>query len=116
MQRTEDDGVIISCDFCGTDWDQVKPMVEGHKGSVLCLACLATALDHCAVEADAFKCTLCVREPLPADLPRWRHAAPDRSALGLNVDAVACEECLHQAAWAFSRDKEIDFTWKNPSR
>ena len=115
MQKHESDGVVISCDFCGSDWDQIKPMVEGHRGSVLCLSCLAAALDHSAPAPDEFKCTLCRREPLPADLPRWFHPTPDPAQPGLNPDACACQDCLHQAARAFTRDKDTDFTWTQPN-
>ena len=43
MQREEDGGIVISCDFCGTDWDEVVPMIEGHRGSVICLSCVEKA-------------------------------------------------------------------------
>ncbi len=40
MQRDEDGGVVISCDYCGRDWhpyqpDPDNPMIEGHRGSVI---------------------------------------------------------------------------------
>ena len=105
MQRTVDGGVIISCDFCGTDWDQIKPMVEGHRGSVICLVCLEIALADAQAGDSPFSCTLCLREELDATLPHWPHA--DR-------DAVICQDCIHQAARQFSKDKDIDWTWPRP--
>ena len=103
MQRTVDGGIIISCDFCGTDWDQVKPMVEGHRGSVICLECLKIALDEARAGNGEFSCTLCLREELDPTFPRWSHA---------NHDATICQDCIHQAARQFSKDKDIDWTWQ----
>jgi hypothetical protein len=102
MQRTEHGYVIIACDYCRTDWDQVKPMIEGHRGSVLCLHCLKTALADLHPRPGDFFCNLCVRSALPADLPRWTSPA---------TDAHLCRDCAHQAARAFSKDKEVDWTW-----
>ena len=45
MQRPEDGGIVISCDFTGIDWDERIPMIEGHQGSVLSLEALAMARD-----------------------------------------------------------------------
>ncbi len=104
MQRTEDGMVVISCDFCGSDWDEVKPMIEGHRGSVLCLNCLKTALVEMATGSQPYACTLCIREGLPPSLPRWQSP--------LRPQAVICEECIHQAAGAFNRDKDTDWSWQ----
>ncbi len=107
MQRTEPEGIVISCDFCGTDWDEVKPMIEGHHGSVLCLECLKRALVEAQAGEGKYRCTLCLRENIPADLPRWTGDRPE---------ATACQDCLYQAARAFSRDRDVDFTWTAPGR
>lgn len=114
MQRTEDGGIVISCDFCGTDWDEVKPMIEGHHGSVLCLACLQTALEQAgpgdggmAAEAQ-LACTMCLQEP-EQDKARW---APTPRLAGANPIALICTDCIHQAAGTFSKDPDID--WKRP--
>lgn len=104
MQRSEDGGIVISCDFCGTDWDEVRPMIEGHHGSVLCLECLKVAIHQAASGEGKYRCTLCLRENIPATLPRWSN--PARPA------ACACEECLIQAAKAFSRDPDVDWKWE----
>ena len=103
MQRTEDGMVVISCDFCSTDWDEVKPMIEGHRGSILCLSCLKMALVDIAAQPEEFSCTLCIREGLPESLPRWQSP--------LRPEAVACQDCVHQAARTFDRDKDVDWKW-----
>ncbi len=108
MQRTEPDGVVIACDFCGTDWDEVKSMVEGHRGSVLCLACLKLALDQVQTGSEGFTCTMCLRD-LPAHVPRWAHPSPGS---GANAEAVACRDCLDQATNTFSKDPDV--AWEKP--
>ena len=109
MQREETDGIVISCDFCGTDWDEVKPMVEGHRGAVLCLTCLMHAVEQIEVpetsNADSatgkFTCPLCRRENIPADVPRWSH--PNHG------DTIACEDCIRQADGTFGKDPDVDY-------
>jgi hypothetical protein len=102
MQREEPDGIVIACDFCRRDWDGQEAMIEGHHGSILCLECMKTALVEQAPLEGKYKCTLCLRFNMPPELPRWSNKT--------NPDAIVCQECLYQAAKAFSRNKEID--WK----
>ena len=107
MQRTQADGVIISCDFCSVDWDPntgQPPMIEGHHGSCICLSCVQQALTALGAQPGEFNCPLCLRTMLPATLPRWSHAS--------HPNVHACKDCVHQAAKAFSRDPDIDWTWK----
>lgn len=116
MQRTEDGGIVISCDFCGTDWDEVKPMIEGHHGSVLCLACLQTALEQAGSELECGDtavqgqppCTMCLQE-LEQSTARW---VPTTRPAGANPLALICTDCINQAAGTFSKDPDID--WKRP--
>jgi len=108
MQRRDGDGIVIACDYCGTDWDQVRPMMEGHKGSVICLACVDSAVGAIKAQAGEYNCTLCQRNQLPQDLPRWRPA----SQPGANPDAIVCRECLDQAVRTFDRDPDVD--WSKP--
>ena len=107
MQRNENNGVIISCDFCGTDWDEVIPMIEGHRGSVLCLTCLKQALQHADAKNGSFSCTLCLRDGISADVARWSTSASPSAA---NASAVICHDCINQAANSFSKDSDVD--WK----
>ena len=108
MQRTEKNGgVVISCDFCGTDWDQDLPMIEGHHGSVICVECLKVALVNTKPHPSTYHCTMCIRDSLPEDLPRWLPQAGRKTA---NVNAIICQECVDQAARAFHRDKDGDWT------
>lgn len=103
MQRIEDNALIVSCDFCGTDWDGQFPAIEGHRGSIVCLECLKQALDQRSVAAEPYRCVLCLREKIPPSDLRWAH--PN------HPDTFACEPCILQAADAFDRDADIDWKW-----
>jgi len=111
MQRQTTDGIIISCDFCGTDWDPhdttcARPMVEGHHGSVICLTCLQQALADHAEPAGPYTCTMCLREGL--EKSRWFHPAPVPGD-GLNDGATVCLSCIKQAARRFHKDPDVKF-------
>ncbi|MEM0914959.1 MAG: hypothetical protein AAGB29_05575 [Planctomycetota bacterium] len=119
MQRDVDGGVVISCDFCGKDWDpydaaQALPMTEGHHGSVLCLACLRRAMAEIAEAGDGFTCTMCLRD-FAGGVPAWRYTADDtveeEAPPGRNKGAVLCYDCLRLAAKTFHKDKDVDFRW-----
>lgn len=115
MQRTEDNGIIISCDYCGTDWDEQLPMIEGHRGSVLCLVCLKQALDNASPSDTEIDCALCLSAS-PAGTKHWQHPDPKPSP-GLNQDALLCWDCIRLAAKGYHKDPDIDFRWdssKNP--
>ena len=109
MQRTENNLIIISCDFCGIDWDEIIPMIEGHHGSIICLDCLKKALDHATTSNTDFDCTMCLQHK-PSSTKHWRNSTP--SAIeGLNPHAIICWDDIRQAAKAFHKDKEVDFKW-----
>ena len=115
MQRTTDDGIIISCDFCGTDWDafdqeQLNPMSEGHHGSVICLNCTKRALDEAAPSDKEFKCTLGLTDHEAGEVC-WRHPDPTPSD-GLNKHAVAHWDNIRQAGRGFGKDPDIDYQWE----
>ncbi len=106
MQREESDGIVIVCDFCRRDWDGQEPMIEGHHGSILCLECLKRALDGLKDGGEKYTCTLCLRFNIPPTVPRWSN--PESTA---EPAAVACQECLYQAAKTFSRNEDNTFQW-----
>lgn len=115
MQRTTDDGIIISCDFCGIDWDafdeaQANPMTEGHHGSVICLNCTKRALDEAGPADAEFKCSLGLTDH-DAGETCWKHPDAPPSP-GLNKDAIAHWDNIRQAGRAFGKDPEIDYTWE----
>jgi len=105
MQRHTPEGVILACDFCGCDWDMVKPMIEGHQGSILCIDCLAKAIEQAVAMSGAFKCILCLRD-FEANQRGWQPTEPGD---GANEDAVVCYDCIQQADRAFDKDPETDW-------
>lgn len=118
MQRFEGEGIIISCDFCGTDWDPYdqsysRPMTEGHQGSVICLPCVIEALEHLRPSEKGFKCCMCLVEK-EAKTPCWQYEereGEDAIPVGRNPQALACDDCIKQAAGVFSKDEDIDWRW-----
>ena len=117
MQRNDAEGIIISCDFCGTDWDpydqtMATPMTEGHRGSVICLNCFRHALDGAEPADGFFDCAMCLKTCEPP-LKHWFHPGPEPSP-GLNPSAAICWDCIRLAAKTFHKDIDIDFRW-NPA-
>ncbi len=104
MQRADADGIVLLCDFCRREWDGQEAMVEGHHGSIICLECVKLALEQSAQHADKYRCTLCLRFNIPPELPRWSNAA--------HPEAVACQDCIRQAAGALSKSPHTD--WELP--
>lgn len=102
MQRIEDGGLIVSCDFCGTDWDGQSPVIEGHRGSIICLECLKAALKGLAASEDKYQCVLCLREGILPTVKRWSH--PN------HPDTFACQSCIQQAADVFDKDPDVQWT------
>lgn len=109
--RTEDNRILIRCDFTGEDWDQVSPMIEGHRGSVISLAALAQAIEQAGPDDVPFQCTMCLRD-YQAGEKAWRHPLPAPTA---NPDAVICWDCIRQADRAFDRDPQTDWSRRIPA-
>ncbi|MCA9297965.1 MAG: hypothetical protein KDA28_02800, partial [Phycisphaerales bacterium] len=83
-----------------------RPMVEGHKGSLICHACLGLAHRELVVmssdwrPADDASCTMCLMtKPIP------HFASP------LN-EALICHECVVRAATTLRKDPET--SWAAP--
>lgn len=104
--QTEDNRILIRCDFTGADWDQIQPMIEGHRGSVISLPALAQAVEQAGASELLFQCTMCLRD-YQAGEKAWRNPLPPPQA---NPDAVICWDCIRQADRAFARDGETDWT------
>lgn len=99
MQATD-----FLCDFCASHWQELRPMVEGHRGSLICGPCLTLAygavvqagLDDAPQGAD---CTMCLelrRDGL------WRSP--------LRTEAAICRRCIELAARRLARDPECSWT------
>ncbi|MDA0803325.1 MAG: hypothetical protein O2819_06165 [Planctomycetota bacterium] len=89
----------ILCDFCTVPWDGESIMVEGHRGSCICVPCLRHAARVLlSAEADSAgpsapgACVLCLR---PDRDPVWRgaQAAAEASISG----AAICRGCVRRS-------------------
>jgi hypothetical protein len=114
---TDENNVQMSdvlCDFCGAEWTEQRPMIEGHRGSCICGQCLTIAYTDVVLNGhnagDDFKCTLCLessqdRAAMNRAEPGWRSP--------MQPDAAVCRRCIRQAAGALTKDKESG--WKKPT-
>lgn len=96
------------CDFCAKAWDGEFPMVEGHKGSLICGDCLTVAYRQILVDdapnaPDGAPCTMCLEH---RDEPAWR--SPVRE------EAVICRRCCKQSAGRLTKDPDV--AWEKPER
>lgn len=111
----------VLCDFCGTTWTETLPLVEGHRGAVICGPCLTTAYRQLVLEkrgtagegsggvtptgTDAaaatggYECRLCLEQRKEIG---WRGT----------TDACACLRCVKQSAAILAKD--ADYGWKRP--
>lgn len=109
MNKQDEHGnLIFCCDFCANAWDEQRPMVEGHRGSLICGNCLSIAymelvhLDTGITPPREQACVLCLengREEL-----HW--VSP------LNESVIACKRCIKQSAGVLHKDTDIP--WKKP--
>jgi hypothetical protein len=97
----------VLCDFCHTPWRDELPVVEGHRGSVICGDCLTAAyravvLGEGPVWPPGYTCTLCLEQ---REDPAWRsHRYPE---------AFICARCIRQAAGVLHKDRDYD--WQKPA-
>lgn len=96
------------CDFCMNHWTEQSPMVEGHRGSLICAKCLTDAYREIVYKesgvplAEGTTCRLCLS---PTDDPTWGKAECP--------EARACRKCIRQSTAVLEKDKE--FGWKRPA-
>ncbi len=101
----------ILCDFCGQQWTDRRPMVEGHRGSCICGNCLSIAYAELMIykvydEPGAGEaCVLCREEG--REEPHWRSPVFEGDEAKL-----ACRRCVKQSAGVLHKDKDI--AWSKP--
>jgi hypothetical protein len=100
---------FFKCDFCLQPWSEDRPMVEGHRGSLLCGPCLSMAYRFAILTdppsgpmGDQGSCALCLQHK---DKAAWESP--------LAPATWACAECITNAAKMLSKDPEIN--WKAPT-
>lgn len=96
------------CDFCRRCWAQDRPMIEGHRGSLICGLCLAAAHTEVVLNGGGVRlpegetCVLCLA---PKDEPHWRGRAEARPP--------ACKTCIKRSGAMLEKDP--DNNWKRPT-
>ncbi|MFM9959526.1 MAG: ClpX C4-type zinc finger protein [Phycisphaerales bacterium] len=92
------------CDFCHKAWEDRRPMVEGHQGSLICSDCLKVAYAEVLLGKSGVtgvKCLLCLEDRKEIF---WQSPLAD--------SAVACARCIRQASTALAQDP--DSGWNRP--
>lgn len=97
---------FFKCDFCRQPWSDDRPMVEGHRGSLICARCLTIAYTRLALHDDADtprveQCALCLES---REQPGY--ASP------IDDSVVACLRCVRQSATTLAKDP--DSGWSKP--
>lgn len=109
--RVED----VLCDFCHQPWRDDLPIVEGHRGAVICGDCLTLAYRALALHKQGKPDQVCVLCRERRDEPAWSlPAGPAHWETDLNAGlACACLRCVRQAAAVL--DKDRDYAWSKPT-
>jgi hypothetical protein len=108
------------CDFCGSTWREDRPMVEGHKGCLICARCLEAAYRRVVIEnagvtvPEHVACALCL---LNKSGDYWQSSARVSVADGTVMiepepGACACRWCVERSAGLL--EKEPDARWRRP--
>ncbi len=102
-----DGNEYFKCDFCLEAWAEDRPMVEGHRGSLICSRCLTVAFSTVWIAkagvtvSETSICALCLEHH---DTPHWDSP--------LNPGTYACKRCINQSARILQKDPESG--WKIP--
>ncbi|MFO0830415.1 MAG: hypothetical protein U0637_01100 [Phycisphaerales bacterium] len=113
-------GSDFLCDFCGQTWADDRPMVEGHKGSLVCGKCLSLAYASVVVRnagvvvPEHIACVMCL---LNKSGDYWQ--SPLRvTMVGGAADihpepgACICRWCIEKSGAMLEKDP--DSGWRRP--
>lgn len=114
------------CDFCGSHWDETRPMVEGHRGSLICGRCLALAYARVVVRnsgvvvPEHVACAMCLlnksgdywQSPVRTQLVTASDAGPGGVDIHPEPGACICRWCLEKSAGMMEKDAQSG--WKRP--
>ncbi|MFO0857615.1 MAG: hypothetical protein U0640_09705 [Phycisphaerales bacterium] len=120
---TEED---FLCDFCGCTWTSANPMVEGHKGSLICGRCLTAACKAVLVQnagvvvPQHIGCAMCLlnktgdywQSPVRASVVEGENGAKGEVDIEPTPGSVICRWCIERSAAILSKDTESG--WKRP--
>ena len=98
----------VLCDFCGSEWKEEVPMIEGHQGSCICGKCLKMAWQQVVVNRmndthEDWTCRMCLEK---RDEPCYRSP--------LEETAHICRRCIRMGAHALQSDDPE--SWDLPRR
>ncbi len=103
----------VLCDFCHHEWLEDLPIIEGHRGAMICGKCLSVAYAEVVRASspaliDGYTCRMC------------REGDEDRDALyrageaawpsPLDAEAFVCRRCIELAASSLDKDEDHDWT------
>ncbi|MBL9141861.1 MAG: hypothetical protein JNK53_08345 [Phycisphaerae bacterium] len=96
----------VLCDFCGGEWSESRPMVEGHQGSCICGSCLTvayvqTADPNAQRDPSVGTCKLCLEERTET---MWQSP--------VQTGVQGCRRCIRQSAAVLQKDP--DSGWRRP--
>jgi hypothetical protein len=108
------------CDFCGSTWKSDRPMIEGHKGSLICGHCLTAAYTQVVLRnagltvPEHVACTLCL---LNKSGDYWQSGTrvevrEEEVQIELEPGNAVCRWCIERSAGMLSKDGESG--WKKP--
>jgi hypothetical protein len=108
---TDPDNVQLSdiiCDFCHPPWREDLPVVEGHRGAIICGDCLTAAyrgliFGESPPVDPGYSCRLCLEQRSDAGWQSPRYP-----------DAAVCARCVRQSAGVLHKDR--DYEWEKPTR
>lgn len=118
------------CDYCGSTWSDDRPMVEGHRGSLVCAKCLNLAFDLLWNRAPAWDgkgpppptppdlampegalCRMCLEH---REEPSWQspmEVGEENPELAeQSGGAWLCKRCAKQSVVMLERDPELKYT------
>lgn len=104
------------CDYCRKPWAEDRPMVEGHKGSLVCGSCLRVAYAEALLSKQGVMGQRGPVYPSAGEGPWCAMCLERRSELywasPIHEEALICSRCIRQSATTLSRD--ADSGWSKP--
>jgi hypothetical protein len=108
------------CDFCGKTYEVAGAMVEGHRGSLICSACLTRAYslvvarNQGVVVPEHVACTMCLMNKTGDywQSPARVEATRDGVDVHPEPGAAICRWCIEKSAGMLANDAESG--WVKP--
>lgn len=114
--ESADGNDFFKCDFCLRGWDESRPMVEGHRGSLICSPCLTIAYTELVLAGAGEgpevgrECRLCLQTN---EIPHWVSPIVPPESLTMDGPGAICRECVERCARQLEKDPDLD--WRRPA-